>query len=329
MRVMRLHQVVVVCGILAVGSGSVPAAQAQDVAKGAAILADARKVIGGEDRLRAVKSLQANGTFRRSAGNNTLEGDVEILIEVPDKLRRNESTGFAGGPTVERTEVLNGTEVWDETSGGTPGGFFIGGRDGGGRGFGGGGGRGRFGDAGVPGGQGGAQGGQRQIDPERLKEAQRRTRQADLSRLMLVWLLTTDAPVTWVGTAQSPEGNADVLEITPQGGTATRLFLDVTTHMPLMITWAGAAPRLQFTRRGGAAGAGDQAGAGAPAPPPAAPPAAPQQATIEMHLSEYKSVSGIKLPHLITRGFSGQTNEEWEVKSYKINPNFKANTFTK
>ena len=31
----------------------------------------------------------------------------------------------------------------------------------------------------------------------------------------------------------------------------------------------------------------------------------------------------------MTRGVNGQTNEEWQVKSFKINPNFKNNTFTK
>jgi hypothetical protein len=46
-------------------------------------------------------------------------------------------------------------------------------------------------------------------------------------------------------------------------------------------------------------------------------------------LSDYKVVNGVKLPHLITRGTNGQTAEEWTIKSYKINPNFKGNTFTK
>jgi hypothetical protein len=40
-------------------------------------------------------------------------------------------------------------------------------------------------------------------------------------------------------------------------------------------------------------------------------------------------VNGIKLPHLITRGVNGQTNEEWEIKSFRINQSLKANTFTK
>ena len=51
--------------------------------------------------------------------------------------------------------------------------------------------------------------------------------------------------------------------------------------------------------------------------------------TQEMHHSDYKVVGGLKLPHLITRGVSGETSEEWTVKSYKLNPSFKVNTFTK
>ena len=60
-----------------------------------------------------------------------------------------------------------------------------------------------------------------------------------LARLMLMWFLTTDAPVAWVGTAQSPDGTADVLEVKPAEGAATRVFLDSTTHMPLMMTNTG------------------------------------------------------------------------------------------
>ena len=108
---------------------------AQDAEKGASLLAEARKAIGGEDKLRAIKTVQANGTFKRTAGTNTLEGDFEIFIEQPNRYRRNETTGNAGGPIGERVEVLNGTEVWEEISNGFPGGRFGFG------GFGGGGGR--------------------------------------------------------------------------------------------------------------------------------------------------------------------------------------------
>jgi len=346
------------------GGGRVDA-QAQDAAKGASLMADARKAIGGQDKVAAVKRVQANGAFKRAAGNNTLEGDFDISIESPDKYRLHEETGTAGGPIAERTQILNGTEVVDQTSGSGFGGFGGGGRrgggfgggggrDGGGGGFGGGGanggGRGRFGDGGANGqnpldsGAGGQAQGQPQIDPERLRDAQRRQRQADLSRYLLAWLLATDQPVAWIGTAQSPDGTADVLQVTPQDGVPMRLFLDTGTHMPLMIAWEGGGGG-RFAFGGGGGRRGD--GAAPAGPAPAGAPAeggggqggqgarqgrgrGPQQpVTNELHLTEYKTVNGIKLPHLITRSINGQTIEEMTVKSYKINPNFKANTFTK
>ena len=333
------------------------AAQAQDPAKGAALIADARKALGGQDKLAAVKRMQASGAFKRAAGNNTLEGDFDISIEAPDKYRLHEETGTAGGPIAERTQILNGNDVIDDVSGAN-GGFFPGGGGRGGGGFGGGGGggrdgggfgggggrRGRFGDGGANGqtpadpAAGGLPQGQPQIDPERLREAQRRQRQTDLSRYLLAWLLMTDQPIAWIGTAQSPDGTADVLQVTPQDGVPMRLFLDTSTHMPLMITWeAGGGGRFGFGggRRGGdaapgaaapdaAGGAGDQRGRQG-----RRGGGAGQPVTNELHLTEYKTVNGIKLPHLMTRSVNGQTTEEMTVKSYKINPNFKANTFTK
>jgi hypothetical protein len=112
------------------------------------------------------------------------------------------------------------------------------------------------------------------------------------------------------------------------------VLLDAKTHLPLMMMWQGAAPRggaEAAAGRGGrggrgrgfsgagfgelASGSGDGAGRGA------------AQATIEMYMSEYKVVNGVRLPHVISRGSEGLVQEELEIKSYKINPNFKANTF--
>jgi hypothetical protein len=319
----RRAPVVFVCAVVVFTCHlSLVAAQSEDAAKGAALLAEARKAVGGEDKLAAVKRLQIKGDMRRGQGNVTLEGDSEIFLEPPDKFRRNESLGIGlGGPGIERVEILNGTEVIDENSGGGRGGFARGGDFGGGdfSGF-----RGRR-DGGGAAGAGDAQRGRGQIDPERLKEAQRRTRQTEVSRLLVAMLLNTAAPVAWIGTAQSPDGTADVLAIKIEGN-PTRLFLDSSTHMPLMLTWSGGGGRA-FARGGqqGQAAQG-QAPQGQAAPPA---PAGRTPATQEMHLSDYKVVGGLKLPHLVTRGVSGETSEEWTIKSYKINPNFKANTFTK
>jgi hypothetical protein len=269
--------------------------------RAATVLAEARKAHRGEEKLRAVKTLEAAGAFRRSMGEMQMEGDIEILLETPDKLRRNEEMEMPGGATMARTEVLNGNDVWDDS--GQRGGMGTG-----------------HGMAIVMRGPGG------DLDPARMKEMQRRMRRMDLARYSLAWLLTSDAKVAHVGIAEAPDGKADVLEFTPAEGPAMKLFIDQQTHLPLMVTWQAPQPRLVM-RRGGRGVTAEEAerlareAAAETTPPP--------MATFEMRLAEYKKVDGLQFPHLITRAVNGQPNEEWTVKTYKVNPTFKANTFTK
>src|SRR5687767_12732147 len=178
---------------MAVGLVAAPAlAQAN---RAATVLAEARTALGGEEKLRAVKTLEVAGAFRRSMGEMQMDGDIEILLETPDKLRRNEEMEMPGGATMARTEVLNGTEVWDDS--GQRGGMATG-----------------HGMAIV------MRGPRGDLDPERMKEMQRRMRRTDLARYSLAWLLTSDAKVAHVGIAEAPDGKADVLEFTPAEGPA-------------------------------------------------------------------------------------------------------------
>ena len=286
---------------------------AQDAAKGAALLAQARNAIGGDSRLAGVKTLDVQGDFRRMAGQTTIQGELQVRIERPDKLRRDEDLSLpGGGPAIVRTEVLNGTIVWDENSGGQ---FLtrLGRGDGARRGDG--------------AGRGDAARGRAAMDPARIEEAQRRARQTELARFLLIWLLQVDGPVNWVATAEAPDGKADVLEITPASGPPVRLFLDQTSHVPLMLTWQGNAPQLLVAgRRGGLGGRGAPEGEPAPGdgPPPNRPPA-----ILQITLGEYKTVDGVRLPHLITRGANDMTIEEWTIDRYRINTSFKADVFTR
>lgn len=353
-----MHRTLLVVSCLVTG-GMIAAANAQegvlagDPARGAAVLAEARQAIGG-DKLVAVKALQLKGSFRRAAGNNQVEGDLEITLQLPDKMKRVEDTSApGGGPAILNTQVLNGAEVWDENTGrggGFGGGFGgFGGRGGFGGGRGGrGGGQPGAGGANPQDGQGAAAAG-RGVDPERLRQALLRQRQADFERLTVGLLLTTSSPVAWVGTAESPDGKADVVEVKPADGVPMRLFVDQATHMPLMLTWQGAAPPAGGGRGGGRRGqpGGGQGGQApvapglqqAPAPGPGvvqggdAAAAGPRRgggapATLQMTFADYKAVNGVKLPHTITRGVNGQTNEEWAVSGYKVNPSIKADFFT-
>jgi len=280
--------------------------RAQDSAKGAALLAQAREALGGDARLQAVRTLDVRGDFKRLAGQTTIEGELQIRIERPDKWRRDEDLSPpGGGPAIIRTEVLNGSAVWEENSGG--GRFFIGGfggRGGGRRG-------GDFGGGGADAGRGAA------VDPAQIEAAQRRAWQGELARSLLAWLLVTDGQTAWVGTAEAPDGRADVLEVTPQAAPAMRLYLDQASHVPLMITWQGVAPQLVIAGRRGGRGDGG--------PPPGA--RGGQPATLQVTLAEYKTVNGVRLPHFITRGANDMTTEEWTIDSYRLNSTFRADVF--
>jgi len=318
----------------------VPApAYAQDAPRGAALLDGARTAIGGEQRLAGVRTLQVTGSFRRVVGDSDTEGDFEVFIELPDKYLRSEKTGTPGQPSTETIEALVGAEVRDAVLGGG------GGRGGRGRAiadgdgfapadFGGDPDAGGLGDAGVaearaaagpatgPGGGGG-----RGADSDALRQ----TRQADVSRLLLMWLLRSELPLAWVGIAESPDGSADVLEARYADGRPTRLFVEANTHMPLMMQWEAApvqAGGARGRRGGGGRGGGGQdagptdgAGARQGGPPPTV--------TLQMTFFDHRAVNGIRLPYAITRGANGQTTERWTISRYRVNQSFPADTFTR
>jgi hypothetical protein len=66
---------------------------------------------------------------------------------------------------------------------------------------------------------------------------------------------------SYVGEAEAPQGRADVIDAKGPDNFTIRLFVSQQTHLPIMVSWQGAA-----------AGRG-RAGAGMPMPPGASPPA--------------------------------------------------------
>src|SRR6185436_8804981 len=85
----------------------------------AGIVSATRKALGGEDKITGLKTLTAEGPFRRTMGGRAdMEGTVTLTLARPDKLKRVEEMqmgGMVGGPTIERTSVLAGTNAWDDT----------------------------------------------------------------------------------------------------------------------------------------------------------------------------------------------------------------------
>ncbi len=226
-------------------AGTVQGTPAQDTAKGASLMAEARKALGGEDKFKTVQRLEVKGKSARAQAQTNLEGDFELLFEIPDKYLRKESISL-GNAGIDITQILNGTEVSEVATMGQTGGA-IGGFDGG---DGGGGNRGgRAGNlAGLLGGSVVTAAGN---DPESQKEAQHKSISSDMARMRAALLLSITEPVAWVGVAESPDGKADVLEFKTPDGVVTRFLLDATSHMPLLMSWVGIAPQGGNLNRGG------------------------------------------------------------------------------
>ena len=322
--------IVMVVSLVQVDRVSYSPLAAQD--RVATVVAAARKALGGEDKLTGLKGLTAEGPFRRSMGGRDLEGTVTVTLARPDKMKRVEEMqmgGMVGGPTIERTSVLAGTTAWDDTQnrGGMGGGMQIMIR---------------------PPGEGPGPGGGPAPTPEQMNEARVRRMRVQLQRLSAA--LLADAGTPWVdaGVAESPEGKADILETKEETGRMLRIFIDQATHLPLMVQYQDPKPMVMINGgpgRGpggpGGPGGGAARGPGGPGgPPPVSQEEVqrrvaemqrnpPQLGTFAMHLTDYKKVDGIMLPHKIETSLDGEPNEEWPIEKYKVNPAIKAETWEK
>lgn len=301
----------------------------------AGVLAEAKKALGGADKVAALKGLTAEGPFRRSMGGRDMEGVMTLTIVRPDRMRRVEEIamgGMVGGPMMERTSVLAGNLAWDDMAnrGGMGGGMQI-----------------RMVEGPGPGGAGGP-GGAAPLTEEQLNEARVRRARVQLHRWMAA--LAAEGPAAWTdaGIAESPDGKADILETKEETGRVLRLFIDQATHLPLMVQYQDPKPMVMIN--GGPGGPGGP-GRGPGGPPPGAggagggrPQMTPEEmqkrveemrknppalGTYAMHLGEYKKVDGVMLPHKIDISLDGQPNEEWTVEKYKVNPTIKADTWEK
>ena len=278
--------------LLCLASPPDPAAQ-----KAQEVLTAARAAVGAKD----TRSVSLKADVRRLLpspdGTPTeMSGEVRVDAMAPGRYRRAESLSpMPGMPPLAIVFGLDGDAAWTETPPHHGGGGMMVVRM-------------RPGGGGPP-------------DEASL----RRRLRADYARLALVTLLSTDAAgaldVRHVAVAEAPEGKADVLEVGGPDGFAARLFVDTTSHRPLMMTYRDRRPRAMVRRLEG--------------PPPAdgaAPPPLPTDVPEEeatLHLDDYRRVGGVLLPHRLAISYDGTPAEEWTVKEYKLDPPLQPSTFRK
>jgi hypothetical protein len=269
------------------------AARAAGDTKASELLAQARASLGGESKLAKVQGLSCAGTVQRAIGDRQVTGDVSIDLQLPDKLLRSDSISPMGDAALVVTEQgINGEQLLRHSKTlNTPPGAVIR----------------------VP------------PPPARGSEAEAqglRNSRAELARLALSLLLAAPPSMPlefkYAGEAESPDGKADVLDVTGPSSFAAKLFLDKSSHRPLMMVYRGVSPRVVVQT---------QRGATPPADPAHTPPPVPEQVDINMFLDDYQAVDGVMLPHHITRSVDGQPSEDIVFKTIKVNPAFKADAF--
>lgn len=263
------------------------------------LISKAREAIGGDAKLKSLQGLYASGSYRRLMGDREMSGEVEYEILLPDRIRRTETLSPMPGMEITRIDVLNGTQVWSDsqTGGGGGGGMVMIRRPG----------------TENPQGQAAYEAGVR----------------ADFARQMLGLLVTTIPSIplnlSYVGEAESPDGRADVIDVSGPDKLASQLFLDQKSHRPLMLSYKGRLPRVVMRTFDGPAKhksdiEKDEKEA-SDAPPP----------EVEMQISyeDYRNVGGIELPHRMTRSSEGKVTEQVEFKKFKLNPPLKPSNFEK
>jgi hypothetical protein len=255
--------------------------------KASRLLAQARQALGGEATLAKVQGLTATGGSMRPLFERDQIGELTIDLQFPARLLRTDTHRPPGSDaTFVMLRGLDGGTLLRKSK------IINGGP------------------------------GHRMSQPPIIggsEAAALRSAHHELTRFAIALLLTPppDAAVQFAdgGEAESPDGKADVLVVSGANGFAARVFLDKSSHRPLMMTYRDFDPRFIVPPKPGD-------------PPGAARSAERTPVDLTWFFDDYKSVSGLHLPHRISRAIDGEQDEEWTFTRFVLNPVFAADAFT-
>jgi hypothetical protein len=350
-----------------VAAAQEPAARAQEILK------QVRAAIGDESKLASLKSISMQGTSRQVGGRGDIQTDVEIEMVFPDKIRRTVSGSMFPGADFQRIEAINGDQTpWSEMISSAPlgGAGGGGGRGPGGGGQGGPGGGGNRGFGG-PGGFGGPQ----MDDATRIRLDFTRLLLGILAipapgvTPEYKWIGEAKAPDGTADVIEIKGPGDQISRLFVDRGTHRIIMLsfrgkDFRQMQQMAGRGQGAGPGggqgSPGGQRGGQGGQpGGQPGAqpgGQPGGPGAQGGGPPQMTDEErqkrrqemadrlaklpdtdffIRYSDYKSVNGLNLPHVIVNSTAGDQGaadtitSEMVISKYKINPNIKPDRFEK
>lgn len=239
------------------------------------VLADLRNAIGGADKLAAIRSVVAVGTIQRVTPRGTVENSQEVTLQLPDKYVARNQVVNQGSMSVYRITGFNGDGLINETD--APPNLNAG-----------------LGDR-VD---------RPQVPPTADQQAENNRRllltfKKDFARMMLgMFGLSSEAfplQFSYAGEAESADGVAHMIEARGADNFTARLFVDIRTSLPLMLTWTtGEAPKTVEHRT---------------------------------YYADFKEVNGVSLPHTLQQSLDGKLIAETTFTEIRFNPKIGGRTF--
>ena len=293
-----------IAAVLVLGVAGIGAAR-QDT-KAADVLAGTRKALGGK-KLDTLTSLSVQAATQRNVGNFQITSDLELLVDLPDKYVRSETSN---SPMVNMASTLGFNGDRAVKTGGamaTPGGGMMI----------------RLGGPGP--GMPPLGGATEKPTPEQQAQLDKqivRSARQEIGRLMLGWFAMAHPSLgvqyTYAGEAESPDGKAFIVDAKNSDGFAARLFIDEKTSLPVMVTYQGPQPRTVTVGSPGPRAGGDGSQTQQPRQVSAdehkkvaadaqsqldqmqkQPPAMVEYA---LFFDDWRDEGGIKFPHAATHG---------------------------
>jgi hypothetical protein len=240
-------------------SGQAPADEA------ATVLAAARQALGGDGKLAGIHSFTVTGRTQQLRGNSLVPIEFEIICELPDKyLRTDEVPAQESGPT----------------SLGFSGDALI--------------------QLPLPSAAAGRRGGGPTQGAATEQTRAAAVRQ-DFARLAFGLFATSFASYplsfTYIGRAEAPQGQADVLAATGPANFTMRVFLSRDSHLPLMVSW-----QMPATVRGAA---------------PAGQPVVNEEH--RLYYADYRDTNGLHWPSRLRHAIGSDTIDETTVDRFRVN----------
>lgn len=300
--------------------GQQVAAAKGDVERALDLLKQARAAIGGESTIGSVQNLSITGKSNRrlqipGQAEKQLNGEFEMNMVLPDKLIRIEKLGM------EAPDAKNGLGNGEEPDA-------------------------KIKDVRVK--------IVSDVDETNGRNTARLHDQSEIAHYMLGLLLTPppsfSVSYNYVGEGNIEGTRADIIETLGANGFAMKLYLDKSSHLPLMMSYKGSLPRIPVERemKGDATwtteeGQGvvilrhkKEGEAGQVGPNivferkidgdlPSGERkivmggALSEDSEIQVRFSNFRTVGGLLLPYTMTHVINGVVDAVWTVDSYEIN----------